>query len=44
MKWLDAPPARLAALVASLVSLVVVLLGEPQCAAALAKLALLPGA
>lgn len=40
MKWLDAPPARVATLLASLGSLVVVLLGEPQCAAALARLAL----
>lgn len=43
MKWLDTPPARVATLLASLASLVVVLLGEPECAAALGRLALLPG-
>lgn len=42
MKWLDAPPVRLGSLLASLVSLVVVLLGEPECAAAIARLAAVP--
>lgn len=42
MKWLESPPARLAQLAASAVALLVVLLGEPHCAAALARLALLP--
>lgn len=42
MKWLETPVGRLAPVVTSLVSLVVVLLGEPQCAAALARLGL-PG-
>lgn len=44
MKWLETPAARLAALLPGLVALVVVLLGEPQCAAAIARLGLLPGA
>lgn len=38
MKWLDTPAARLLAVLPGLVSLFVVLLGEPECAAALAQL------
>lgn len=38
MKWLDGPAGRALALLPGLVSLVVVLLGEPQCAAALLQL------
>lgn len=38
MKWLETPAGRLVPLLASVLSLVVVLLGEPECAAALARL------
>lgn len=43
MKWLESPPARLAQLAATAGVLLLVLLGEPQCAAALARLGLVPG-
>lgn len=42
MKWLESPPARLAQLAATAAALLLVLLGEPQCAAALARLGLVP--
>lgn len=38
MKWLDTPGAKAAHLVATAAALLLVLLGEPQCAAALARL------
>lgn len=40
MKWLESQPARAAQLVLSAAALLLVLLGEPQCAAALARLGL----
>lgn len=41
MKWLDAPPVRVAQLAATAVCLVLLLAGEPDCAAALLRLAAL---
>lgn len=41
MKWLDTPAVKLGQLVALVASLGLLLLGEPQCAAALARLAVL---
>jgi len=40
MKWLESPPARAVQLAVSAAVLLLVLLGEPQCAAALARLGL----
>lgn len=38
MKWLDTPAARALHVAATVAVLLLVLLGEPQCAAALARL------
>lgn len=40
MKWLDAPPVRVLHLVVTVLVAAVLLLGEPECAAALAKVGL----
>lgn len=42
MKWLDAPAVKAGQLAAVGLCLVLLLVGEPQCAAALARLALVP--
>lgn len=42
MKWLDTPAVKAAQLGATALALVLLVLGEPQCAAALARLGLGP--